>query len=119
MNPCTNPTVLSRRAKRFCRDVCELNSHYHPYVVVVSGKKSHVGPMLVGRGYHWETKGGRDVRHPSAYSKKGWSNLVYCHSTLRVEVGNKWLEANGFSPGAFTCKGLGKTNCQKVCIVNV
>jgi len=30
--------------------------------------------------------------HPSAYSRHGWSNMVYVGSTRRVEVGELWLE---------------------------
>jgi hypothetical protein len=33
------------------------------------------------------------IFHPNAYARKGWSNMVYCPSTRRVEVGADWLRA--------------------------
>lgn len=59
-------------------------------VVVVAGAKA---PEFVGEGFHYETMGGTRVRHPSAYAKKGWSNLRYVCSTYRVEVGAEWVAA--------------------------
>lgn len=60
-------------------------------VDVVDGNKE---PTLVGKGWHYRTCGGNYIRYPSAYSTIGWSNMVYWPSTLRVEVGRDWLEAN-------------------------
>jgi hypothetical protein len=62
-------------------------------VVVVDGS---AGPKVRGRGFQYETKGGTVIDHPSAYSKFGWSNMVYCHSTRRVEVGREWLRQQGY-----------------------
>lgn len=42
---------------------------------------------VVGEGWHYKTKGGRRIAHPSAYSKSGWSNMVYYPSTKQVTVG--------------------------------
>jgi hypothetical protein len=64
-------------------------------VIVVDGDQK---PTLVGERYHWETRGGRRIYHPSAYSKTGWSNMVYCHSTLAVNVGRDALKAVGICP---------------------
>jgi hypothetical protein len=50
-------------------------------------------PKLCGHSSGYETKGGREIRYPSAYSKVGWSNMVYRSSTLRIEVGRGWLIA--------------------------
>lgn len=57
-------------------------------VRVVDGASA---PALVGESYHWTNRSGERVRHPSAYSRRGWSSLCYCYSTLRVEVGADWL----------------------------
>lgn len=44
------------------------------------------------RTWHYETTGGDHIRHPSAYAKRGWSNMVYCPAEwLRVRVGIGWL----------------------------
>lgn len=51
-------------------------------------------PYEAGESYHWRTRGGRVVHHPSAYAKSGWSNLVYEHSTIHIEVGIEWLRAH-------------------------
>lgn len=58
-------------------------------VVVVPGTAS---PTVLGDVYHYETRGGRRIYHPGAYSRRGWSSMVYVHSTIRVEVGAEWLE---------------------------
>jgi hypothetical protein len=42
--------------------------------------------------WHHETRGGTWVRYPSAYRRRGWSNLVYVCSTLTVYVGEEWLK---------------------------
>ena len=51
-------------------------------------------PELKGNPSHYTTKTGRIIYHPSAYSKTGWSNMIYHASTLRVEVGREWLKGN-------------------------
>lgn len=56
-------------------------------VEVVEGDAA---PKVVGTEQHYETRGGSWVRHPSAYAKVGWSNLVYVPSTVRVRVGREW-----------------------------
>src|ERR1035438_9085886 len=45
------------------------------------------------------TRSGTPIRHHSAYSKKGWSNMVYHTSTREVVVGIKWLA--GWMPDVF------------------
>jgi hypothetical protein len=49
----------------------------------ISGKRS---------GWHYTTKTGKPIRHPSAYSKKGWSSMVY-HSAqyFTLTVGLRWI----------------------------
>lgn len=60
-------------------------------VGVVTGEAS---PKVTGTSFHYKTRGGRRIYHPSAYAKRGWSNMVYCPSTLSVEVGQDWLIKN-------------------------
>jgi hypothetical protein len=71
----------------------------HVPVYVVDGSAA---PVLTGEGYHYETRGGSRVYHPSAYAKRGWSNLVYCSSTISVEVGREWLAAKRIPVEAVT-----------------
>ena len=50
-------------------------------------------PAYEGQAHHYITRGGARIYHPSAYSKRGWSNMVYQASTLRVVVGIDWRPA--------------------------
>jgi len=44
-------------------------------------------PVVTGsRGGHF-TLGGTRINHPSAYSKRGWSNMVYHCDTRVITVG--------------------------------
>ena len=52
--------------------------------------QSFQSPVWDGESYGWETKGGSVIHYPSAYSKVGWSNMVYKHSTLKIRVGEFW-----------------------------
>lgn len=64
-----------------------------PVVLISSGPLPVSPPRLTGESYHYTTRGGTWVRHPSAYRRRGWSNLVYVPSTRRVEVTRAWLLA--------------------------
>lgn len=59
-----------------------------------------VAPRYLGSGWRYETKGGTPIVHPSAYSKHGWSNMVYVYSTLRIELGSAWIKAPRFTFGS-------------------
>lgn len=87
-----NLTLAARRAVRIAAD-----SENNLPVVVVSGAME---PTRKGRGFRYETRGGTVISHPSAYSRRGWSNMVYRCSTRRVEVGIEWLTARGLVEGA-------------------
>jgi hypothetical protein len=39
-----------------------------------------------GESWHYTTITGIPIRHPSAYKKRGWSSMVYHHSTRKVLV---------------------------------
>lgn len=43
-------------------------------------------PTLDGESGGWFTKGGTPISHPSAYSKKDFSNMVYERSSLTIRV---------------------------------
>jgi hypothetical protein len=60
----------------------------HP-VKIIPGDSE---PRYEGSGFYWETKGGTIIRHPSAYSKYGWSNMIYVSSDLHITVGEEWLK---------------------------
>jgi hypothetical protein len=50
-----------------------------------------LAPRTVGQSWHYCTRGGTRIYHPSAYRSHGWSNMVYVHSTRRVLVGEQWV----------------------------
>jgi hypothetical protein len=47
-------------------------------------------PELKGESWHYTTKTGKPIYYPSAYSKIGWSSMVYHRSTYHITVGIKW-----------------------------
>ena len=51
-------------------------------------------PELHGQSGGYFTKSGNRVKHPGAYAKKGWSNLVYHKSSRSITVGDGWVESN-------------------------
>jgi hypothetical protein len=48
-------------------------------------------PCMEGAGAHYVTRAGRWIQHPAAYSKRGFSNMVYIHGARRAVVGRGWL----------------------------
>lgn len=81
------PTKSERLAARCA---VGLDRHDHPPVVVRPGGAA---PTLAGVRWHYKTRGGTLIEHPHAYARDGWSNMVYCPSSRRVEVGAEWLRA--------------------------
>lgn len=79
------PTKFERFTARRAAGLC---SHDHPPVVVRPGD---IAPTIAGCGWHYKTRGGNWIDNPNAYARKGWSNMIYCPSTRRVEVGADWL----------------------------
>lgn len=77
--------IVARRAARRA-----VSAPANCRIEVVAGDAA---PTLAGEGWHWSTKGGRRINFPSAYSRKGYSNMVYVASTRRVVVGSEWLAA--------------------------
>lgn len=93
-----DPSVLTRiknwyrlRMKARKRIRQELGSTGNQPIVVVDGDSP---PEEAGEGWYYMTAGGTRIRHPSAYSKVGWSNMRYNHSTKRIVVGINWVRAN-------------------------
>lgn len=58
-------------------------------------QNTDAAPHIEGESWHYETRGGRHIYHPSAYSRRGWSNMVYYGSTRSIIVGRDWLFARG------------------------
>lgn len=52
-----------------------------------------MAPRVTGRPWSWSTRGGGVIQYPSAYSRVGWSNMVYHPSTRRIVVGADWIQA--------------------------
>lgn len=48
-------------------------------------------PREEGAAWHYRTRGGTIIAHPSAYRKVGWSNMVYYHSTRCIVCGVDWV----------------------------
>ena len=86
--------------RSWLRDECETKTGVNAYdthvpIYVVDGDQP---PKAYGaRGGHF-TRGGTRIDHPSAYSKTGWSNMVYICSTLKIKVGRQWLCDRGICP---------------------
>jgi hypothetical protein len=86
------PTVVAQNLGyladfiRAARKVAGDYSHSRP-VEIVAGDAA---PKEQGMGFCWRTRGGDLIRYPSAYSRKGRSNMIYCPSECRVVVGADW-----------------------------
>lgn len=70
-------------------------------IVLVDGCSS---PRRAGERGGFFTRGGTPIDHPGAYSRRGWSNMVYQTSSLRVVVGRDWSQA---VQGAIAAQALG------------
>jgi hypothetical protein len=80
-------TNLDLSTRRTIRTIAQARNNMP--VEVIAG--SSQAPKLMGESYHYETRGGRRIYHPSAYSKKGWGNMRYIGSSLRVTVGELYV----------------------------
>ena len=54
-----------------------------------------LAPRTAGESWHYTTRSGLRIYHPSAYRQHGWSSMCYQASTRRVEVGERWLAGQG------------------------
>ena len=65
-------------------------------IELVDGDKS---PSYEGEEHYYVTPSGEYVRYPNAY-RRAFGKPIYCHSTLRIEVGIDWLLSKGICPDA-------------------
>jgi hypothetical protein len=78
-----NSSLVSKEAKK----LFSIRSNI-PTEITSEGTK----PFLDGHSAGWETNGGTWITYPSAYSKKGWSNMNYCHSTRHIKIPYLWAK---------------------------
>jgi hypothetical protein len=83
----TQTIQTTREQRRDARLACGAG-HATP-VKVIPG--SHRAPAYVGESFYYTNRAGVRINHPTAYSKKGWSQLVYHYSSLAVVVGEHWF----------------------------
>lgn len=55
-----------------------------------------LAPRIVGDRWCFRTMGGTVIQHPSAYRKKGFSNMMYDSDSRRCEVGAQWIVEHCF-----------------------
>jgi hypothetical protein len=72
--------ILAKK-RRLIRDKFNANNS-----VPVVFDSSFVEDTIEGSSGGWYTKGGSPIRFPSAYSKKGRSNMVYKRSSLIIKA---------------------------------
>jgi len=96
---------VGTKIRKYC------NVKYYP-IKLIPGDSP---PVLRGRSFHYETRGGRKIYHPSAYSKRGWSNMRYVPSTICIEVGENWDVLKNFpeleNSVDYLCYMLERSNC--------
>lgn len=80
--------TVEQKARQFILMVRRFSVPSNITVVVLPGSEQR--PKLVGESWHYETKGGQRMNFPSAYKKKGFSNVRYVASTRRIEVGENF-----------------------------
>ena len=80
-------SILTRKVRKVIRR--SLGSKEQAPISVVHGIA--MAPRLVGHGYYYTTRTGIPINSPSAYSRRGWSSMVYHNSTRRIEVGEDWI----------------------------
>jgi len=84
--------ILTRKERSMIRRSAGCARSGSPSIEIIPGDQE---PTEEGFGFRYETKGGIYIAHPSTYSKTGWSNMVYIHSSRRVEVGENFLQHYG------------------------
>lgn len=82
---------VERRVRHIIRCMVRCRNVTEP-VVLVDDPRGAESVGFTGESYHWETRGGRRIHHPSAYSRVGWSNVVYVSSTRQLECGREFYE---------------------------
>lgn len=80
-------TTPKQRTK--CRQYCRMGQNTSIPVQVIKGDYH---PNLIGYAGGHFTKSGDRIVHRGAYAKKGFSNMIYRTSTLRIVVGEGWIK---------------------------
>lgn len=83
----TNVSISRTQRRAILRSAAESQKNIR--IEVIPGVA--VAPRSVGQTWHYETRTGLRIWHPSAYAKRGWSSMVYCASSRRVIVGEQWV----------------------------
>lgn len=84
-------TPDTRPARRLMAHHVDVDMRDVGAYIATEGKEP---PVLSGSrsSWHYETKGGRRIYHPSAYSRSGWNNMVYVNASFfSVTCGIDWL----------------------------
>lgn len=77
--------VCPRPTPAQCRQIAD--AHSNCPIKWVDGDEA---PAMYGRSWHYTTLTGIPIHHPSAYSRRGWSSMVYHCSTMHVRVGRDY-----------------------------
>lgn len=80
--------VISSAFARRARREVGCSKYDNIPVSVVTGNSP---PTIQGSEWHYRTRTGKRIYHPSAYMKCGWSSMVYVSSARRVVVGANWV----------------------------
>jgi hypothetical protein len=80
-------TITSSERRAILRSAGQKQANIH--IEIIPGIA--LAPRTLGQSWHYTTRTGIPIDHPSAYSKRGWSSMVYHHSTRRVQVGGDWI----------------------------
>lgn len=83
---------ISIEAEKECRRYLKRHGYRGRNNLSVEVIDGNEAPHLAGDSWHYQTKGGGYIRYPSAYSKLGWSNMVYVNSTKHIEVGREFIK---------------------------
>ena len=79
---------MDKTLKVFARRFLKIRNNAVPVNIV----DDYHGPVTTGEKGGWFTAGGDPIRYPSAYSRSGWSNMVYMTDGRVVWVGRGWLD---------------------------
>jgi len=77
--------ITDLQIRKLARHCLNLSDRF-PVKILEDGSE----PILNGESWYWQTRGGTRIAYPSAYSKVGWSNMVYSYSTLKATIGRRW-----------------------------
>ena len=82
---------MTPKQRTKCRSLCGVDKIISIPVELIKG---YYEPFIIGEAGGHFTRGGNKIRYPSAYSKKGCSNMIYRTSTRKILVGQDWVLTN-------------------------